>query len=904
MTIYCPNYYCHLPQQAAKFCSTCNTPLDINGSVNGQAITYQLTKVLQDSGGKIKDDGQYCWYELFQAQANGANFVIKMLIIVPDRLSPSNANHISKVKKRFQREYNLLCKGLEGVCKAYEILDIPIGTEMVQSIVMEEISGLNLEEYLAQNRAIDSQRALRWIKQLLITISNMHKNQVQHRDIKPSNIIITGKSPNEQLILIDFGIALDRSGLTDDTTGTDMMGTPDYLDPVYRDSGEYLNNSDFYSLGQTFIKLLVGKLPEDKDNWDKDYHIAHPPINPKLRNALWRMVALDKAKRFKTAEKILQYLENRYLPKWLKILALTISGLIVSLLIYRFVHPPVISPSLIYVHPICEISEINCGTRIPDDDTNPGIQSAFKKLSKPDDKNKEEAIKDYEKKWKEYQGKDQGPELLIDLNNAKVQASINSSQKIFVLLVAVPKYSKESKISTSLLSGVAQVQKEYNNPNNKNTKLYIAVLKEPREDDAHTQLREIINKVIKATEDENSSAFKSKFIGVIGHYSSQVTFSVLDVYARNEVLLISPASSLSDIPKSKEKLKQLDYFARTINSTKGQAYEIASWLRRLASKSENCGMINIHLVYQEDDVASMALNIELKSLFSMSSNSIIENVEIEDLPYTLGSFSVAEVEKKILSSIENSLRLGEQKTAKKYLQTNCKPRQIVAFFPGPHVKASQRQITIHVANNIPENVDFMGNISSSIISDTNIQSEINNNFYSRAYVVNPYNILDFIQSKERKLDLELMESMMSDNKQPDISSIDWRQISSADATRVFTRAITEYVNRENEFKDKKIPRIFHDIIKGEQFVSNGFSGEVRFDGYERKGAKTGTILKYIRRCDTGNYAGLNCSSKEMVAVPIGYRDPRSPKKEAESYKALTPKDLVSIESKSLEVENK
>jgi hypothetical protein len=42
----------------------------------------------------------------------------------------------------------------------------------------------------------------------------------------------------------------------------------------------------------------------------------------------------------------------------------------------------------------------------------------------------------------------------------------------------------------------------------------------------------------------------------------------------------------------------------------------------------------------------------------------------------------------------------------------------------------------------------------------------------------------------------------------------------------------------------------------------------------------------------------------MVAVPIGYRDPRNPKKEAESYKVLTSKDLVSIESKSLEVNNK
>jgi serine/threonine protein kinase len=885
MTIYCPNYRCHLQQNIAKLCTNCGTPLDIYGSINGQAITYQLTKVLQDSDGKINDDGHYCWYELFQVQANDANFVIKMLIIVPDRLSPSNDKHISKVRTRFQREYDLLCKGLAGVCKGYEILDIPVGTEIARSIVMEEVSGLNLEEYLVQNHAIDSQRALRWIKQLLMTVSNMHKNQIQHRDIKPSNIIVTGRSPNEQLILIDLGIALDRSRLTDDTTKTDLMGTPDYLDPVYRDSGEYLNSSDFYSLGQTFIKLLVGKLPEDKDNWDKDYHIAHPPINPKLRNVIQQMVTPDSTKRFKTDKKILQCLEDRYLPKWLKILTLTISGLVVSLLIHIFTKQPV--QPLIYVHPICKIAEINCGTKIPDSDTNPGTQSAFKKLSNPDDEIKKEAVKDYREKWKEYQGKDQGSKLLIDLNNAEVQANFNSSQEIFVLLVAVPEYSKESKISTNLLSGVAQVQKEHN-ANNKNTKLYIAVLKEPREDDAHIELRGIIDKVIKATEDENSLAFKSKFIGAIGHYSSQVTFSVLDIYAENEILLISPAATRSVIPKSKEILEQLNYFARTVNSTEGQAYEIFSWLRQLANEAESCGMMNIHLVYQEDDLASMSLTVELKKLFSLSSNSIVKNVEIENLPYTSEAFNPIEVEEKILSGIKNSLRLGAQKIAEKYLKTNCKPRQIVAFLPGPHVKASQRQITISVANSIPKNVDFIGNISASIISDTNIQSEINTDFYSRAYVVNPYSILDFIQSKGGKFDLELMKNIMIDNNQSDVSSIDWRQISGADATRVFTKAIVEYTNNKNEFKDKKIPRIFHDIIKSGRFVADGFSGEIQFDGYERKGAKTGTILKYIRRCNTGDYA---CSSKEMVAVPIGYRDPRNLKKEAVTYQSLSAQDL-------------
>jgi serine/threonine protein kinase len=906
MTIYCPNYRCHLPQPTAKVCSDCGTTLDIHGSINGQAITYQLTKVLQDSGGKIKDDGEYCWYELFQVQANGANFVIKMLIIVPDRLSPSNDNHISKVKMRFQREYDLLCKGLEGVCKGYEILDIPVGTEMVQSIVMEEVSGLNLEEYVEQNRPIDSQRALRWFKQLVKILGGMHENQIQHRDIKPSNIIISGVGINQQLKIIDLGIALDCSNyqVVDET---EVIGTRHYLDPLYTVGKEYRNDSDFYSLGQTFIYLLTGKLTDT--NWYTDQAIVHPPLDHKLKAIIQKMISPDINKRFKSHKNILEYLESGYWSKQLGLFALFVAGLIIGLLLYLLTHSSENASNLVYIHPICEIAEINCGTRIPNDDTNPGIQSAFEELSKQNIASQQEAVKKYESTWVEYQGENQGAELLIYLNNAKLQANINSSQEIFTLLVAVPRYSSQPKISASVLSGIAQVQKEYNAKND-NSNLHIAILKEPSDDVSHKKLRETIKKVIKAAENENSqSAFKSKFIGVIGHYSSQITFSVLDIYAQNEILLISPGASRSDIPNSKNTLEQLNYFARTINNSKNQAYETASWLKQLANNTENCGMLDIHLVYQEDDFASNSLTLELKNLFSLTDDFTIKNVVIKSLPYTLVLRQIGQVEQDIISKITTSLELRKQEIAQEYSQSVCKPKQIVAFFPGPHVTSDQRKIIEHVANIIPQNVSFMGNVTASIISDSDVQSRIKNTgFYSRSYTLNPYNILDFIpsysSSKKTRLDSSFISNTMKNNKQSDILSIDWRQISSTDAARVFSQAITEYVDNKDKYKNKKITKVFHDIIKSEKFIAKGFYGNVQFDGYERRGTKTGTILKHIRRCDPEKSTDANCSSREIVAVPIGYRDPRSSRQEAENYQLLTPEDLVSLENKSLEINRK
>jgi ABC-type branched-subunit amino acid transport system substrate-binding protein len=606
-----------------------------------------------------------------------------------------------------------------------------------------------------------------------------------------------------------------------------------------------------------------------------------------------------------------------------------LTGLIASLLLYILIRPPEDVSNLVYVHPICKISEINCGTRIPDGDSNPGIQSAFEKLSIPNIISQQDALKEYEKKWTEYRGKDQGAEFLIYLNNARLQASNDSAQKIFTLLVTVPRYGKRPKISSSILSGVAQVQKEHNE-NNKDSKLHIAILKEPSDDDiSHKKLREIIKRVIKTTENENSrSTFKSNFIGAIGHYSSQITFSVLDIYAQNEILLISPGASRSGVPNSKNTLEHLNYFARTINNTKSQAYEMASWLKQLANNAENCRMLDIHLSYQEDDVSSMTLTNELKSLFLLTSKTTVKNVVIRELPYKLELNIVGDVEKKIVFDITNSLRLRREEVAKEDFQNTCKPKQMIAFFPGPLVTSDQSEIIKSVANIVPPDVGFIGNTTSSVISDTDVQLDIKNTgFYSRAYTFNPYNILDFLPSyskfesskaqknfvqgdlpplksipfKKEMINLEFIANTMKNNNQLDILNIDWRQISSTDVARVFSQAIKDYINKKDKYKNEKIPKIFHDIIKSEEFVAEGFYGNIQFDGYERKGTKTGTILKHIRRCNPKKFTDIKCNSGEIVAVPVGYRDPRNPKQEAENYKVLTLEDLVSLEKKSSEV---
>ncbi len=930
MTIYCPNYRCHLPQQTAKLCSACGTLLDIHGSVNGQAITYQLTKVLQDSGGKIKDDGHYCWYELFQAQVNGASFVIKMLIIVPDRLSPSNANHINKVKKRFQREYDLLCKGLQGVCKGYEILDIPVGTEMVRSIVMEEIAGLNLEEYVERNRPIDSQRAIRWMKQLATIINGLHKSKVQHRDIKPTNIMVSGMGAAEKLTLIDFGIALDTS--IDQTTQRMILGTPAYKDPETTD--KYRDDSDLYSLGKTFVYLLTGQKPPYLDDWCwyDDNNITHPKVNKNLSLVIQRMISVDRSKRFKNADQLLKCVENRHLPKWLNIVLLIILGFVISLAIYFWPHAPATvstSSGKKYMHPICNITlpynaEINCGQKTPEIISLGGtgvIENAFLNLNNNSSVSRDKAVNIYEKEWLSSKGNDVNGELLIYLNNAEIQKKSynNSSQEVYTLLVSVPDYKKPHGVTKDLLSGIAQSQK-YFNKNSSKIKLYIAILKEPlRYDDS--EIREIVTEAIKATNTgyekpgKNSSnpnninqatnsknsqneISNSKFIGTVGHYSSQVTFNVLDLYAKNKIFLISPSATRSDIPDSITTNDDLKYFARLIYNGHGQVREIVRLLHYLSvdkvqNKNYNephCGLINTTLIYEKGDTYAKSVGTELKDVFALNSVSTDRNVLMISHEYELGVTDQVGTRRKIIDWIQNDFK--STKIA------SCIAMQTVIFIPGAHTKNDPGQIIEDIFKNLPKKVSFIGNITvADILSSEDFKnkiSKINPSFYERTYIAAPYSILDFLPSyftPEKTVVNEKFFKQVADNEianGKDILDIQWRKISGADSIFVFAGAVTEYSQNIEKYKNKSITEAIRDIIKkGDSseghFSTQGFFGQIEFDSYERKNIKKGTTLRYIP---------YQNQDRKMALVPLDYRDKENLSKEVEKYKALKFEDFV------------
>lgn len=194
-------------------------------------------------------------------------------------------------------------------------------------IVMEKIEGSNLEEWMEArgNQPISEQQAIAWLKQLAVLLKLVHDKQYLHRDIKPSNVMLRTppQSPSSQggvvggqLVLIDFGTAREvtRTYLAKIGSGQGITAivSSGYTAPEQA-NGEARAQSDFYSLGRTFVFLLTGRYPNtmydartDELNWRS--HTSG--ISLGLLNLIDWLMASNPYQRPADAQQILQRLEE------------------------------------------------------------------------------------------------------------------------------------------------------------------------------------------------------------------------------------------------------------------------------------------------------------------------------------------------------------------------------------------------------------------------------------------------------------------------------------------------------------------------------------------------------------------------------------------------------------------
>jgi len=223
------------------FCSQCGSNLIINGR-------YRVEKLIGEGG----------FAKTYLVLEGGKHKVLKTLL-------PSHTTN-RKAVELFEQEAIILSRlnhsgipKVESQCFTF----IPKDNQQIaiHCFVMEKIEGADLEKWMesSQGVPISLDMAISWLRQLVEILDLIHKQQYYHRDIKHSNIMLR---PNGQLVLIDFGAAREMTNtyMAKMAKGLSVtkIGSPGYIPPE-QSNGKGVPQSDFFSLGRTFVYLLTGQ---------------------------------------------------------------------------------------------------------------------------------------------------------------------------------------------------------------------------------------------------------------------------------------------------------------------------------------------------------------------------------------------------------------------------------------------------------------------------------------------------------------------------------------------------------------------------------------------------------------------------------------------------------------------
>lgn len=178
-------------------------------------------------------------------------------------------------------------------------------------ITMEFVDGESLKESLEKNSNQAMSILVHTMREICKGVAYAHSRRVIHRDIKPANVMI-GKDGT--IKIMDFGLAKVLSQSMADKTS--VKGTPLYMSPEQITGQNVDHQSDIYSLGCSFYRMVAGRPPFIQG--DIYYHHLHtPPVPPKKHNqnvsdvlnqVILTAMEKEKEKRYKTVPELLKAL--------------------------------------------------------------------------------------------------------------------------------------------------------------------------------------------------------------------------------------------------------------------------------------------------------------------------------------------------------------------------------------------------------------------------------------------------------------------------------------------------------------------------------------------------------------------------------------------------------------------
>jgi eukaryotic-like serine/threonine-protein kinase len=173
-------------------------------------------------------------------------------------------------------------------------------------LVQELIEGHTLTQELEPGTKWSEAKTLKFLRELLEILADVHQQDTIHRDLKPANIMRRHK--DNKLVLIDFGavkeiLTIKQSEETSEQP-TVGIGTESYMPPE-QGMGRPGKYSDVYAVGMLGIQALTGlpslKLPQDAESLEQVWNDLKIEADPQLKDVLGRMISYQYKQRFPDA---------------------------------------------------------------------------------------------------------------------------------------------------------------------------------------------------------------------------------------------------------------------------------------------------------------------------------------------------------------------------------------------------------------------------------------------------------------------------------------------------------------------------------------------------------------------------------------------------------------------------
>ncbi len=562
------------------------------------------------------------------------------------------ASALEKAQKMFEREAGALHR-LEHpqIPKFHQILRYGNADSGCLFLVQDYVEGITYHQLLNQRSKKGQKFNEQEIEQLLIKVlpilEYIHSEGIIHRDISPENLMLSNKK--KLPILIDFGCIKEVENKTqlelsnsDSKHSVPLIGTAigkaNYAPPEQVMKGIVYPHTDLYALAATAVVLLSGKTPQELRNsvdsqWNWQSFVN---INPKLELILSTMLEPNPSDRFSTATEVREILQeylktdnyqaNNYQAKKIssKLLSqpqtksnqkslanyfnIKYLNLIVPLILIIFLGR-LIYPRIVNIGTSSNNNNNNNSTQIDSElsqEFSQGEKILISRLATPEKEMATAAFAqgNYQKAASLFsaslKNKSNDPEALIYFNNALI-----GQGKSYGIAVPIP-LGTNLNSALEVLRGVAQAQNQINQQGGiNNIPLKIQIVNDENQPELAQKIAEALGQ-------------NQEILGVVGHYTSDVTLSTAEIYQANNLVAISPVSS-------SVKLSNLNpYIFRTVSNDFIAARALAQYM--IESKQQR----KVAIFYNSQSEHSNSLKLEFRSAVSLAGGKVTNIFDLAD----------------------------------------------------------------------------------------------------------------------------------------------------------------------------------------------------------------------------------------------------------------------------------